>query len=277
VTGVVYFASDRDGGYGGYDLYSSEVDTSFLPPENMGTNVNSPGNELDPAFSMTGDRMFLSSNRSGGQGGYDLFEACIVSTEPPTPGREFGFSGMAQGGYISLMIGEDECQVATVPGQSDTAVVEAVADSFTVEQLFFSAGYSGEPHELVLYISGPDPAAVIVASFDPGIAISEITGVGGEGISPRRLNLFPSYPNPANPTISMRYELSASGETTLFLFDVQGRLVRKLVDKHQRYGLYHVEWDGRNSAGKQVASGVYFLRLKQKGVGQVSRKITVLK
>jgi flagellar hook assembly protein FlgD len=48
---------------------------------------------------------------------------------------------------------------------------------------------------------------------------------------------------------------------SLSLFDVRGRLVRRLVSSTQGAGVHTVNWDGRDAAGLQAASGVYFYRL----------------
>jgi len=60
------------------------------------------------------------------------------------------------------------------------------------------------------------------------------------------------------------------------LFDLRGRRVRRLVDSTQSAGLHRVIWDGRDDAGRQLASGVYLLRL---GVphGSLTRKMILLR
>ncbi|HPT31286.1 MAG TPA: hypothetical protein PLW67_05570 [Prolixibacteraceae bacterium] len=74
------FASDRPGGYGGYDLYYSRlVNNQWSTPVNFGEKINSPGDEYRPiTFSFNNiDGMIFSSNRSGGKGGYDLYAVRI--------------------------------------------------------------------------------------------------------------------------------------------------------------------------------------------------------
>ena len=72
----LYFASNRKGGFGGWDLWSSENshgEVAFSPPDNLGSHVNSKFDETTPAISATGDVLVFSSNRPGGVGGYDLY------------------------------------------------------------------------------------------------------------------------------------------------------------------------------------------------------------
>ncbi len=75
---LLVFTSDREGGFGGYDLYYSlNVDGRWSAPVNFGNKINSEYNEYRPvSFTfppMTDDFMIFSSNRPGGKGGYDLY------------------------------------------------------------------------------------------------------------------------------------------------------------------------------------------------------------
>jgi len=57
------------------------------------------------------------------------------------------------------------------------------------------------------------------------------------------------------------FGLSTPGHVSLRIYDAAGRLVRVLVHDQRRAGRYEKAWDGRNSSGHAVASGVYFYRL----------------
>lgn len=75
----LWFCSDRPGGSGGFDLHRSRiVRGEFQQPENVGPEVNSPFNELDPALAMGGFELFFSSDRQDALGAaetlrYDVF------------------------------------------------------------------------------------------------------------------------------------------------------------------------------------------------------------
>lgn len=75
-----------------------------------------------------------------------------------------------------------------------------------------------------------------------------------------QLALYQNTPNPFNPQTTIRYELPGNGLTRvrLWILDVGGRMVRTLVDEEQPPGTHEVRWNGTNSAGKGVSSGVYF-------------------
>ena len=72
------------------------------------------------------------------------------------------------------------------------------------------------------------------------------------------------------------YDLPSSGHVTLEVFDVQGRLIRTLVDAVQDRGPHTTVWDGRDAAGRELSSGVYFYRLKMAGIEE-TRKMLLLK
>ena len=70
----LYFASDRPGGVGGFDLYRCRLrDGKCGEVENLGLELNTPNNETDPQLAMAGFQMYFSSDRTESRGGYDLF------------------------------------------------------------------------------------------------------------------------------------------------------------------------------------------------------------
>ena len=78
--------------------------------------------------------------------------------------------------------------------------------------------------------------------------------------------LLPNYPNPFNPETWVPYQLAESGDVTLTIYSVEGKLIRTLELGHQDTGVYHSKaraayWDGRNELGERVASGLYFYTL----------------
>ncbi len=88
--------------------------------------------------------------------------------------------------------------------------------------------------------------------------------------------LHPAYPNPFNPATTVRFTLARSGPVRVAIYDVRGRLVRRLVDQHLPAGTHEHTWRGTDLAGEAVASGIYVLRL-QTDQGHVHQKLTLLK
>lgn len=71
-----------------------------------------------------------------------------------------------------------------------------------------------------------------------------------------------NYPNPFNPTTTIRFALPDKKFVRLRVFDVLGRQVRTLASRKMSAGIHQIIWDGRNSAGAGVAAGIYFASLK---------------
>lgn len=104
-------------------------------------------------------------------------------------------------------------------------------------------------------------------------ALDEVDGVGD---IPLETSLSQNYPNPFNPTTTIEFALAAPGPVSLKIYNVAGQLVRTLVEEKRRPDVYKEVWDGFNSAGQPVASGVYFYRLSA-GDFVKTRKMVLLK
>ena len=100
-------------------------------------------------------------------------------------------------------------------------------------------------------------------------------------LTPKETALLPNYPNPFNPETWIPYQLSASADVALTIYDINGRVVRDLDFGHQPIGIYQsraraASWNGRNAQGEPVASGVYFYTLKA-GDFSATRKMLIRK
>ncbi len=93
---------------------------------------------------------------------------------------------------------------------------------------------------------------------------------------PAATALYQNYPNPFNPATQIRYYLSRDEIVNLSVYDVLGRVVAVLVDGKQDAGFRTVTWDGKDHAGRQAASGVYFYKLAAGDFVQ-TRKMVLLR
>ncbi len=101
------------------------------------------------------------------------------------------------------------------------------------------------------------------------------TDAGDSGDNPP-LFLSQCYPNPFNPSTTIRFSLDSSRQVSLKIFDISGRLIRTLVDGRQKSGEHIEIWNGTDSQGNRVASGVYFYRLEA-GSYVETKKMVLLK
>jgi hypothetical protein len=79
---------------------------------------------------------------------------------------------------------------------------------------------------------------------------------------PNEFMLHQNYPNPFNPETSIKFDLPQPGFILISVIDVSGRLVRKLVSESRKAGSYSVKWDGKDSEGNAVPSGIYVCRME---------------
>ncbi|MDP7281677.1 MAG: FlgD immunoglobulin-like domain containing protein, partial [Candidatus Poribacteria bacterium] len=93
--------------------------------------------------------------------------------------------------------------------------------------------------------------------------------------------LLQNYPNPFNPETWIPYQLSTESEVSLRIYSSEGTLVRQIDPGLKAAGDYQtteraIYWDGRNTSGESVSSGIYFYRL-QAGDYSQTRKMVILK
>jgi len=127
--------------------------------------------------------------------------------------------------------------------------------------------------------------------WDVNYKISAVDHAGNEGpaaspttatavrtpADPREFALYPNVPNPFNPTTTIRYDVPPGATSVqLVVYDVVGRRIRTLVDGVEPPGARAVTWEGRDDAGRFVASGVYFYRLRA-GSTTLTRRMVLLK
>jgi hypothetical protein len=83
---------------------------------------------------------------------------------------------------------------------------------------------------------------------------------------PQAYALGQNYPNPFNPSTRISFSLGQSGTVTLRVFDILGQQVTTLLNGPMGAGAHEAEWNGRDAAGRVLASGVYFYRIEVKGL-----------
>jgi len=75
--------------------------------------------------------------------------------------------------------------------------------------------------------------------------------------------LYQNRPNPFNPSTEISFSLQKRSRVVIRVYDVRGRLINTLLDEVRNPGIYNdVHWMGRNSRGSEMASGVYFYRMR---------------
>ncbi|HER44256.1 MAG TPA: T9SS type A sorting domain-containing protein [Candidatus Eisenbacteria bacterium] len=91
-----------------------------------------------------------------------------------------------------------------------------------------------------------------------------------------RLSLTGNFPNPFNPSTRICFETAAAGRVKLEVFNVNGALIATLLDEVREAGSHEVLWNGKDTQGNSVASGVYFYRLEA-GSAVTTKKMMLLR
>jgi len=92
--------------------------------------------------------------------------------------------------------------------------------------------------------------------------------VHGEAVSikdedlPLVTGLNSNYPNPFNSNTVLHFSLAEESELDISIYDIAGRMVKKLITGNLPSGSRQIKWNGQNAAGEDVASGVYFCRMR---------------
>ena len=101
--------------------------------------------------------------------------------------------------------------------------------------------------------------------------------VADEPVSvPYRFELFNNYPNPFNPTTTIGYALEKRSHVRVTVYNILGEKLCTLVDDVRPAGEHTITWDGKDSGGKPVASGLYLYRIDA-GKHSDSKKMLLLK
>jgi len=135
---------------------------------------------------------------------------------------------------------------------------------------FNGAGTASEPHDYSFsdYDIVPDMTyeyQLADISYSNDLVKHEkcvVTIPSNETNIPLLIELGSNYPNPFNPVTTIPYSLSNKQKISLYIYDMKGNEVKKLVDEIQSAGYHEVIWNGKNNSGAEVNSGVYISLLK---------------
>jgi len=93
---------------------------------------------------------------------------------------------------------------------------------------------------------------------------------------PNKYRLSQNYPNPFNPETKISFTIPKAGDITIKVYDIQGREVTTLVNASMNAGTHEVIWNGTNSSGVRVASGMYVYTMKSQD-RILSKKMVLMK
>jgi len=90
---------------------------------------------------------------------------------------------------------------------------------------------------------------------------------------PPRAELLPNAPNPFNPATTIRFNMPRGDNVRVAIYNVQGQLVRSVVNGWKHAGVHHTTWNGTDASGRSAASGVYLCYMTTSSGSQARRMI----
>jgi hypothetical protein len=181
-------------------------------------------------------------------------------------GNVTGVDGMPVGGVHVLAKNKSDVTVGygLTDAAGDYSVVALTSGSVSLSVDRIGYDPSGSDLEVPVGPSSIEDVDFVLHKAGTVVSVAQ-TGL------PERPELGQNYPNPFNPTTTIRYSISSSSRVLLTVYDVLGRKVTTLVDRHQVAGRYSVDFGTAS-----LASGVYLYRL-QVGEFTETRKMMLMR
>jgi PKD repeat protein len=155
----------------------------------------------------------------------------------------------------------------TVDGDKNRNGVTEITACFTKEDL--RTLFSGQPNGSYTVTLEGD---LLSGGFFRGTVSIQVNG-GSNFLAAASIS-----PNPLNPKATLTFATSKPGMVKVQMFDVQGRMIRTLMDESNAAAGYHdVTIDGSDANGSRLASGIYFVKIHSSADGQVTKAVTILK
>jgi hypothetical protein len=182
-------------------------------------------------------------------------------------------------GLFTFNYRSTEITEVTVTGRASEMDVEFSAENGELRVLVYNiedghkvAAGNGEILSIVTTGGGElELVEVEAASFMGGVLESNVTAK----VLPTQFALHQNYPNPFNPSTSMAIDFPTASDYKLTIYNIAGQTVKTFSGAAEA-GTLTLTWDGRDSRGSQVATGVYFYAIKA-GANEVVNKMVLLK
>jgi hypothetical protein len=163
-----------------------------------------------------------------------------------------------------------------IPDPTGTSITVNLGDTVTLSQVFSCpTQVVADNSQLVVWVQSDMNKEILQAAR---ISLSDITtiGIDDNATLPGSFSLEQNYPNPFNAVTKIMYSLSNESNVRLTVYDLTGRQVVCLQNGKQGTGHYQINWNGADSNGKTVSSGIYFYRLEA-GDKSVTKRMALLK
>jgi len=244
----------------GYQIYLSAASTLTYPANGttlpkkrvLAYRPERPVQHFQPAHRMTGSNAIL-----------------LVKAPHFRENDEIAVAGPG-GKIVGAAVVQDGRALITIWGDDPhSEVLEGCREGEALQLMFWSADSSVESSLPIVSLQNGLTGSDLPAELfyhENAVWVAQAADLMQ---APRNFALRQNYPNPFNPTTSIRFELPQECNLQLVIYNLRGQAIRTLVEGKKKAGYYDISWDGRDQSGKQVASGVYLVRLQAGSFVQV--------
>ena len=214
--------------------------TEMEPHNGNAINLIGFGNEL-PSPERINTRLLADDTLNDGDSRFgEAYESVWVKSWPSAVIDTLG--------YGEYLISDTEARADSVEVEPaiELTYVPAIGDLVTVE------GYMDYDYGAYQISPVADQFVVLIGQ----VAVEDLPTVVKAG------GFESIYPNPFNPSTTIKFILNRDELTQLNIYNLRGELVRSLVNGEMPMGTYELNWDGKNARGESLASGQYFARLR---------------
>jgi len=225
-----------------------------------------------------------------------IVQSTVIGIDPANgqllDSGQYRLTGLKSGTYylmltfdfsdVRMIANKNGPEKSLITDQMDQVLVDRIRPGMLrMKQIWYGEVVVDLDYVRYLQFQNIPDGAVQVSVTEPGdtpdidfyylrsaIEITDITNV------PAAFGLESIYPNPFNPSTTIRYAVPRAGQVSIEIFDILGRKVVTLFDQNQTTGWHTVQWNGLNEQQQAVTSGIYIARLKAEG--QVSAKKMIL-
>ena len=257
----------------------------------VGFDLNAPG----PGFPIDGAKGYIVNVPKGG---VITFTGAAWANEPdaeaapPLARSDSAWAFLVSGSILDgdALTATDGTYTVTAKNLRTGATVKEVADPSG----YFAAAYADLNRKAVIVVG--DTVEIVVTDISgkivSGPTVHEVTldrirdavinlRLRLGHIIPAKSVLLQNYPNPFNPETWIPFHLRRADSVSISVYNATGQLIRTLDLGHKDPGVYvsrseAAYWDGRNEAGEEVASGIYFYSITT-GDLSATKKMTVKK
>ena len=234
-----------------------------------GVNVKSGGNESESIYDLlaplyqerrdTKTAMTLSVDDASRN---DYSINVVVAEEGQIPEGNFTLQvAINESGIAENWQGLNELNFVNrfmAPDHNGTSLefVDGVATA-TVD--FSDYDWNTDNCEVVVFVQNDDTKEIWQATK---LDLSTLNYVGADNDAPELKFALSNYPNPFNPTTTISFSIPNDGKVNLEVFNAKGQKVKTLVNERKTAGSHSIVWNGTDSRGNTLNSGVYFYKIK---------------